>query len=189
MNISQPTQNVGQINISPTTFVSSSETQSAINMTYYTNPSPTNSLQYFYDWTQMTKKKGIGAKNQKYKLTFSFQSNGMTTSSPHSYCYVQLPDLGIADFQQSLIGTNAQYEGIIGYIYPTGIDATGHSIQAGFQQNSPVYLEYLPTNNFFTVELRVINTGNLSPDFLSTTNYIMIMAFEAITDYEGNFIV
>jgi len=184
LSITQPTQVIPILNYSPTTFNASTATQSAIDMTYITTPSATNSLQYYFDWTQIVKKKGLGAKSQKYKLTLAFQSNGMATSSPNSYAYIVLPDLGIAEFQYDLLGNTPQNNGIIGYIFPTGIGATGFSIQAGYPQNQPVYLEYLPTQNVFTVEIRVINSGALSPDFLATTNYILILNFEAITDFE-----
>jgi hypothetical protein len=184
VSLTQPTVDVAIIYYSPSTYtVTGTTTAASTTVTVQLFAVNNNNLQYYFNWEQFLKKRGIRSLKQKYKLTFSFMTTSMTTSANHSFAYLQLPDLGIAEFQIGANINNNSYGGIIGHIYPNVIAATTSYISANSQQNPPVFLEYLPTQNVFTVQIRNILNDNLSNDFLAGLgDYILILSFEAIDE-------
>ena len=127
---------------------------------------------YYYDWSVL--------QQGKYKMTFSYQG-GANNISASRFATIGI-DLGQSKtFTTSSTSTTALSSRIVGILSPSFL-AVASSLVSNISTNSPVYLNAVPTNNTFSV-----NVSN--PDASAYTDsagavnasYILIICLELLT--------
>lgn len=135
-----------------------------------------NSCYYHFDWSVLPR--------GEYKVTFNYQG-GPNTISFYYLCLLSV-DLGQSKiFTSSSIRTIAPSTQVIGHLLSYNVKpvtTTNSSYLASSLNNTAVYLNSVPTNNQFLVQVISQWDGELYLDEFGNPNadYILILSLELI---------
>ena len=135
---------------------------------------PNTSCYYHFDWSVLPK--------GRYKVTFSYQGGSNTISQ--YYVTLLTVDLGQSNnFISSSVKTIAPSTQIIGHLLSYNVRPTpNNSYLINSPDNNPIYLNSVPTNNKFLVQVLSQWVEELFFDDLNNPNadYVLILSFELI---------
>jgi len=131
-----------------------------------TASSSVTNAEYFFDWNNFR------GDNSSYELSFTYCSEPETQALDNKVLQISLPDLPQLNFRTSSeIGANTS--GIIGIVFPE-VHNSKEYYSAKPSDNPPVYVDSLPFQSKFQVDL--VSDGTINPP----PSYKLILSFKKI---------